>query len=288
MGDGLVQKHAKLRGWEESKAANYERLAAYPMFVLSMLFLMAFAITIMGSSSEGDKEFAAVVIPVTWAAFLIDYLIGLTLSPNRLVFVRTHVTQLVAVIFPLLRFLMVVHAFNVMRKLPVRAADKARIYVLYVTTLTMVVAAIMVVLFESKSPQANITTFGNALWWTGETVSTVGYGDFYPVTLGGRIVAGTLFVNGVALLSIITAGLAQRFTSDGRPRMSSASTAAPTVATKAVKAVVSDADETVTVSKKELARLRQLAGEGSTGKAGDPHDHDDERPEQQPAPHDSG
>ena len=77
---------------------------------------------------------------------------------------------------------------------------------LYTTTLTMVVSAIMVVLFESKSPDANITTFGNALWWTGETVSTVGYGDFYPVTLGGRLVATTLFVNGVALLSIITAG----------------------------------------------------------------------------------
>lgn len=254
-----------LRAWEESKADAYERFAAYPMFVLSMLFLLAFAITLSSSASQDDKKFAAIVIPVTWAAFLIDYLIGLTLSPNRKTFVRTHVTQLVAVIFPLLRFLMVVHAFSVMRKLPVRAADKARLYVLYVTTLTMVVSAIMVVLFESKSPNANITTFGNALWWTGETVSTVGYGDFYPVTLGGRLVASTLFVNGVALLSIITAGLAQRFTSDvGTKQPAAAPSPAPAVAAeahKAVSAVVSDADETVSVSKKELDRLRRKAGE---------------------------
>ncbi|MFM2438247.1 MAG: hypothetical protein RLZ55_1066 [Actinomycetota bacterium] len=281
MGKGIGRRHREVRAWEESKAETYERIVAYPMFVLSMLFLLAFAITIMGSTSEGDKKFASVVIPVTWAAFLTDYLIGLTLSPNRVTFVRTHVLQLVAVIFPLMRFLMVVHAFNVMRKLPIRASDKARIYVLYVTTLTMVVAAILVVLFESKSPQANITTFGNALWWTGETVSTVGYGDFYPVTVGGRLVATTLFVNGVALLSIITAGLAQRFTSDKRPGASRVP--APVVARQTVDAVVSGADETVTVSKKELARLYQLVGERGAGQAkGDTDEHDDEQPGQPP------
>ena len=73
-----------------------------------------------------------------------------------------------------------------------------RTYVLYVTTLTMVVAAIAVVFFESRNPNSNIKTFSSALWWTAETVSTVGYGDYYPVTWGGRIVAGVLFVNGVA------------------------------------------------------------------------------------------
>lgn len=277
-----------LRAWEESKAGTYERIAAYPMFVLSMLFLLAFAITLSSSASEDDKKFAAIVIPLTWAAFLIDYLIGLTLSPNRKMFVRTHLTQLAAVVFPVLRFLMVVHAFSVMRKLPVRAADKARLYVLYTTTLTMVVSAIMVVLFESKSPDANITTFGNALWWTGETVSTVGYGDFYPVTLGGRLVATTLFVNGVALLSIITAGLAQRFTSDVRPAKSAgravaeaeqAAQAAPADADKVVAKVVSDADETVTVSKQELDRLRRKAGElGDPPSKGDTDEQHDDPP----------
>ena len=67
-------------------------------------------------------------------------------------------------------------------------------YLIYITTLLLVMASILVVYFERASPNANITSFGNALWWGGETVSTVGYGDFYPVTIGGRLVAAVLFV----------------------------------------------------------------------------------------------
>ena len=109
-----------LRAWEESKAGTYERIAAYPMFVLSMLFLLAFCDNAQQLGQRGRQEVRGDRHPLTWAAFLIDYLIGLTLSPNRKRFVRTHLTQLAAVVFPVLRFLMVVHAFSVMRKLPVR------------------------------------------------------------------------------------------------------------------------------------------------------------------------
>ena len=43
---------------------------------------------------------------------------------------------------------------------------------------------------ERSAPEASITTFGEAVWWTITTISTVGYGDRYPVTVEGRLVAG--------------------------------------------------------------------------------------------------
>lgn len=203
-------------------------MSSYPLFALSLLFLVSFMITLDGTSSAGEKEVASIIMPVTWVAFAIDYAIGLALSQDRWHFVKTHLIQAAALLFPPLRVLLLGHAFNVLRRTPLRRGDRARTYVLYLTTLVLVMSAIMVVYFERQAPNANLTTFGNALWWGGETVSTVGYGDYYPVTVGGRIVAGLLFVNGVALLSIITAGLAQNFTSDdarksaGKPRATKA------------------------------------------------------------------
>jgi voltage-gated potassium channel len=70
--------------------------------------------------------------------------------------------------------------------------------------------------FESASPNANITTAGDALWWGIVTISTVGYGDKYPVTSGGRAVGTTAIIVGVALFSTIAAFLATAFISRGK------------------------------------------------------------------------
>jgi voltage-gated potassium channel len=61
---------------------------------------------------------------------------------------------------------------------------------------------------ERSSPDANITDFGDAIWWAVTTMTTVGYGDRYPVTGIGRIVAFALMVGGIALLGTVTATLA--------------------------------------------------------------------------------
>jgi voltage-gated potassium channel Kch len=61
---------------------------------------------------------------------------------------------------------------------------------------------------ERGKPGANITTFGDALWWATTTVTTVGYGDRFPTTGQGRLIAGLLMLGGIALLGVVTASLA--------------------------------------------------------------------------------
>ena len=66
--------------------------------------------------------------------------------------------------------------------------------------IVLVVSSILVLYFETKSPEANITTGGDALWWAIVTITTVGYGDKYPVTPGGRIVAVFVMLAGVGII----------------------------------------------------------------------------------------
>ena len=77
----------------------------------------------------------------------------------------------------------------------------------------MVCGAVSVLNLESGS-EANIETASDAMWWAFVTITTVGYGDCYPVTLGGRLVAAVLMVVGVGLFGTFTAYVASFFIGD--------------------------------------------------------------------------
>ena len=61
---------------------------------------------------------------------------------------------------------------------------------------------------ERDAPHGNIKTLGDAVWWSFTTITTVGYGDEYPVTTTGRAIAVALMISGIALLGVVTASLA--------------------------------------------------------------------------------
>ena len=69
--------------------------------------------------------------------------------------------------------------------------------------IVLTVASALVLQFESKSPDANITTGGDALWWAVVTITTVGYGDKYPVTAGGRVTAIFVMFAGVGIIGAL-------------------------------------------------------------------------------------
>jgi voltage-gated potassium channel len=82
------------------------------------------------------------------------------------------------------------------------------VYVVGATSLILFVSSLAVLEAERAEKGATITTFGDALWWAATTVTTVGYGDRYPITPQGRYIAGGLMLGGIALLGIVTATLA--------------------------------------------------------------------------------
>lgn len=86
-----------------------------------------------------------------------------------------------------------------------------------VAAITVVASAVLataswaVWMVERDAPGSNLTSFPKALWWSMETITTVGYGDHHPVTTGGRLVASALMVVGLALVGVITATIVTWF-----------------------------------------------------------------------------
>jgi voltage-gated potassium channel len=86
--------------------------------------------------------------------------------------------------------------------------------VLIAACVTLLIGAWLVMLFEEGAPGSNIHNYHDALWWAIVTVTTVGYGDRYPVTEGGRIVAAVLMLVGIGLIGVLTATVASVFIKD--------------------------------------------------------------------------
>jgi voltage-gated potassium channel len=80
-------------------------------------------------------------------------------------------------------------------------------YALFLTVLlavmVMTVCSVLVLQFEGRSPDSNIKTGGDALWWALVTITTVGYGDFFPVTTLGRFVGAFVMLSGVGIIGAL-------------------------------------------------------------------------------------
>jgi voltage-gated potassium channel len=99
----------------------------------------------------------------------------------------------------------------------VRSYGRGNVYNILVTAVVVILLSAFLVQFaEEGAREANIKSLDDALWWAVTTVTTVGYGDRYPTTLPGRMVAAGLMLLGIALFGILTASLSSLFLAESR------------------------------------------------------------------------
>lgn len=194
----------------------WRRRVEIPLTVAAAVFLVAYAVPILDTRlNHPVVRTLSIISWVTWAAFGIDYLARLYLVRRRWYFVRTHVLDLALVALPLWRPLRALRVVTLVTVVNRRAGSTLRgrvaTYVTAGTLGVLFISALAVLDAERNAPGGNIRSFGNALWWAITTMTTVGYGDRYPVTFTGRVIAAGLMVCGVALLGIVTASFASWF-----------------------------------------------------------------------------
>ena len=110
-------------------------------------------------------------------------------------------------------------------------------------------ASVLVLQFEGQSPESSIKTGGDAFWYSIVTITTVGYGDYYPVTPGGRITAIFIMVAGVGVIGVLASLLSSLLV--GSPP-------APAEAEATVAALPPAVEQELAAIKSELMGLRQL------------------------------
>jgi voltage-gated potassium channel len=197
------------------------------MLVLSLVFIPLLVIPWLVDLSPGVETTFFTLDWFIWAAFAVEYGVRLYLAPSKSGFVRGNIVDLLLVVIPFLRPIRVMRSARALRLL--RAARLAVLlgraahavgrvltrhglhYGLLVALIVTVAAAGLVFEFERGAPDANISSFPDALWWAVTTVTTVGYGDRFPTSTPGRGVAVVLMLIGIGLFGLLAASLAAFF-----------------------------------------------------------------------------
>ena len=141
------------------------------------------------------------------------------------------------------------------------------------TALLVLVSGLAITDAERGEPGATISGFGDGVWWALATITTVGYGDRYPVTTVGRVVAAGLMVAGIALLGIVTATLAswfvERIADDGASQQAAtrAQVDALTQEVRALRAALDAAGPREAQDAEAAAREALAASPGGLGSA---------------------
>ena len=191
---------------------TWRRRTELPLAAAAILFLVVYSVQVIAQPERTLDQMLEVLTWTIWAVFLIDYVVNLWLAPQRGPWFVRNLHELLIVVLPTLRPLRLLRLITLLRALNRAGGNALRgrilMYVLASAAVLSYAAALAVLDIERADPEANITTLGDALWWAITTITTVGYGDHYPVTDTGRLIAAALMIGGIAVLGVVTASLA--------------------------------------------------------------------------------
>jgi voltage-gated potassium channel len=202
------------------------------VLILSVYVLAALAVSTFFKLPDQVMRLLNLLDDSICVFFLLEFCIRFYHAENKLEYMKWGWIDLVSSI-PAFPFLRAGRLFRLVRLLRLlRAFRSARNLTQYMfrnkaygAFTTISVIAVVMVLFSSiailqveRAPNSNIKTAEDAIWWAWVTVTTVGYGDKYPVTTEGRIIASCLMVVGVALIGTFSGLMASWFLSEKRTR----------------------------------------------------------------------
>jgi voltage-gated potassium channel len=193
-------------GDDRSRVDAYQRRWRLPLDVLALLtfWLIVVPPGVITSNHTLYLFILGIRLGIS-LIYAIDITVRTKLAPHHWYYLRHNLVSVASVILPFLR---VVLSLQLLRSIFQRGNIARFAFAASVLFLNL---TIVVYFFERRAPHGNIKTLGNAFWWAIVTLSTVGYGDFYPVTWQGRVSAALLMAVGFAVLATVTAQISSSF-----------------------------------------------------------------------------
>lgn len=212
MSDTSAHESARTQEARQQRLDAYEARTSLLLSGLALLYLVTYSLQVIVYQPQEPWFKAATVFGnILWILFAIDVAYRFALAPAKRLFVRRNLLDILTVVVPQFRALRALRAFasdGILSKKRGAITGKAVAVAALATVLVVWVGSLMVLSAERGAQGAEITTFEDALWWSFETITTVGYGDFVPVTGLGRFFAVFIMLVGISVLGVVSASLA--------------------------------------------------------------------------------
>ena len=203
----LFRTLSKYRG--EKNLAAWEDRSSTPMFVASVLYLLAFAAPIMSTRIQEPYDgYLNIIQMILWGLFAADYCVRLYLAPRRLYFITHNLMNLAIVLLPAWRIVSFLAMMHLTTNRQYKRLSELAVKLFGYTAIFIIMFALSIYSVESSEPGAMIRDLPTAYWWMFTTLATVGYGDVYPVTGIGRVIAVIVMLYGGGLVAVATGALA--------------------------------------------------------------------------------
>jgi voltage-gated potassium channel len=223
--DGHGVERARAEGERVELLARLDALLDRPMAILGAGWLVLVVVDL----TMGLSPFLEAVNYAIWGLFVLEFVVALALAPRRVEYLRRHWLTALALALPALRAVRVLRAVRALRA--VRGARLVRVvsaanrgmgtlsrvmgrrglgYVVALTLLVNLLGAAGIYAFERGAAGGHVRGFGDALWWTAMTLTTMG-ADFFPRSAEGRLLGLLLAIYGFAVFGYVTASIASLF-----------------------------------------------------------------------------
>lgn len=200
---------------------SIEHVMRYPMAVIGLGWLGCVIAVLSLNLHGAAPDVLVTTLFILWVVVFVEYIVRLFAVDDRKGYVSARLVEPAVVVVPAFQYLrlfgldrVTVVVLEVVLRIRAILVHRGLLRVLIAATGLLFLGAWLEVLFETNAKGSNIHTYGDSLWWAIVTVTTVGYGDRYPVTLGGRLVAVVLMLVGIGLLGVLTASVASFFVAE--------------------------------------------------------------------------
>jgi voltage-gated potassium channel len=218
-----------------AKEERARKVTAYDLVIgiLAIFSLILLIPIYLGNLSSQDQAVLLYLEDALCVIFLLDFFRSLHLASNKWGYflkgggwldllgsipISAFAIFRFARLFRIVRLLRKMTGGQLRRMFTGRLAQNTLLFTLVVALLLVFTIAWLVLLAEQGAPNSNIKTYHDAVWWAFVTITTVGYGDYYPVTGWGQSLAVILMFCGLGIIGVLSSYLASTFISLQRRR----------------------------------------------------------------------